>query len=593
MNLFSYIKSKVSIIDVVNEYTNLKRAGLYYKAHCPFHHEKTASFTVSPGKEIFYCFGCHINGDVISFIAGMEHCSQLEAAKHLADRYHIEIPTELMVEEAEQEVKKRETHFHVCKAFAHWCHEQLMRQSEVLAYVQSRGINKTSINTFMMGFMPGGIKSIKLLLSAMNEQNIMVADLLEAHILQEGAHAMYSPFEERILFPIKDHLGRFCGFGGRIYTPDDARPKYYNSRESNHFEKGSLLFGLDIAKKSIKESETVFLVEGYTDCIAMVQHGYPQTVATLGTACTLEHLKHLSRYASGVYVLYDGDMAGQQAMLRVAELCWQCSMDIYTIVLPEGQDPASLLGSGNSLAPYVAQAQDIFSYFVANVGQNFADKSLQEKLRISKRIIEILSHVDVPLKQDLLIQKASQILGIPVDSIKREIAQNWRGATRTFKQEKIVAPVSNQGAAHRNYPEPSKLEKRLFFAIMNNIQLVNGEREDYLIRYFSEPLRMLLLKVKQEKEAHVALTFDQFFAMLEPDDQRIVSKIIVESQEQVSHETFECLVQQFQRYHWKKMAHDIAVKLETAKRNQSDDAVQNLLHEFLELKKRVLGKNII
>ena len=380
MNLFSYIKTKVSIIDVVNEYTHLKRAGLYYKAHCPFHHEKTASFTVSPGKEIFYCFGCHANGDVISFIAGMEHCSPLEAVKHLADRYHVEMPSELMLEEADIDIKKRDGYFHVCKTVASWCNEQLMSNPPVLTYVQSRGINQASINAFMLGYFPGGIKSIKLLLQSMGAENIMASDLLEAHILQEGSRALYSPFEERIIFPIKDHLGRFCGFGGRIYKSDDTRPKYYNSRESPNFEKGSLLFGLDLAKKSIKESETVFLVEGYTDCIAMVQHGYPQAVATLGTACTLEHLKHLSRYASAVYVVYDGDAAGQQAMLRLAELCWQCSMDMYTIILPSQEDPASLLVSGKSLAPYVAQAQDIFSYFMASLGENFGAKTSAGKI---------------------------------------------------------------------------------------------------------------------------------------------------------------------------------------------------------------------
>jgi DNA primase len=388
-------------------------------------------------------------------------------------------------------------------------------------------------------------------------------------------------------------LGRYCGFGGRVYKPDDTRSKYYNSRENANFEKGSLLFGLDAAKKSIKESDTVFLVEGYTDCIAMVQHGYPQAVATLGTACTLEHLKHLSRYASKVYVVYDGDKAGQQAMLRLAELCWQCSMDMYTITLPANDDPASLLVEGKSLAPYVASAQDIFSYFLTSLGENFNQKPLQEKLRISERIIEILSHIDTPLKQDLLIQKASQIFGLPVDSIKREIAEKFRVHRPVYNHEKVVQKPEIFPAVQGTLPEPPELEKRIFFAIMNNIQLVNGAREDYLIRYFSEPLRMLLMKVKQEKEANATLTFDQFFGMLEPENQRIVSKIIMQSREQVSHETFECLVQQFQKYHWKKMAHDIAVKLEVAKRNQSDEVVQKLIQEFLELKKRVLEKNIL
>lgn len=586
MNLFSYIKSKVSIIDVVNEYTHLKRAGLYWKAHCPFHHEKTASFTVSPGKEIFYCFGCHVTGDVISFISRMENCTALEAAKHLADRYHIDLPTELMATHDDGATEKRDSYFELCRRVAQWSHDQLKANTQVLQYVQSRGINQQSVNAFMLGYFPGGMRSIKTFLQAMASQNILAADLVEANILLEGQHMMYSPFEERIIFPIKDHLGRFCGFGGRIYKADDARPKYYNSRENIFFAKGSLLFGLDLAKRSIQQQETIFMVEGYTDCIAMVQHGYPNTVATLGTACTAEHLKQISRYAQTVYVVYDGDTAGQQAMLRLAELCWQCSLDLYTIQLPEKDDPASLLGRGESLAPYVAKAQDIFSFFVGSLGANFGSKPLQEKLRISERIVDILSHVDNQLKQDFLVQKAAQALDIPFDSLHREI----------LRSQVAMKSVQSTGAVRQSdlaEVEPSKLEKRICYAIINNIQLVNGQREEYVIRYFQEPLRSLLMRIKHAYEQNTGLDFQQFFDMLDDEDKQVVSKLMMEQEEQVSNETFDRLVVQFQKKHWKVMAHDIAVQLEQAKNCKNAEQVQKLVTEFLELKKRVLEQNFL
>ena len=590
MNLFSYIKSKVSIIDVVNDYTHLKRAGLYWKAHCPFHHEKTASFTVSPGKEIFYCFGCHVTGDVISFISRMENCTAVEAVKHLADRYHIDLPSDLGVPQDDSTTKKRDSYFELCKSVAQWAHEQLVNSPHVLQYVAARGISQQSINAFMLGYFPGGIRSIKSFLQSMANQNILAQDLLEANIILEGQHMMYSPFEERIFFPIKDHLGRFCGFGGRIYKSDDARPKYYNSREGPFFAKGSLLFGLDLAKRAVQENETIFLVEGYTDCIAMAQHGYPNTVATLGTACTLDHLKQISRYAQTVYVVYDGDVAGQQAMLRLAELCWQCSLDLYTINLPESEDPASLLVRGSSLAPYVAKAQDIFSFFVTTLGSNFGAKPLQEKLRISERIIDIFSHVDNQLKQDFLVQKAAKALDIPFDSLKREISR----VVPHFKTVSVQEPKTGIPSSESNPElEPSKLEKRIFFAIINNIQLVNGHREEYLIRYFSEPLRTLLMRIKQEKEESPGLDFPQFFDMLDIDDKRIISKIMMEQEEQVSNETFDRLVAQFQKRHWKVMAHDIAIQLEQAKKSRNADEVQKLVAEFLELKKRVLEQHFL
>lgn len=589
MNLFSFIKNKVSIVDVINEYTHLKRAGLYWKAHCPFHHEKTASFTVSPHKEIFYCFGCHVTGDVISFISRMENCTPVEAVKHLAERYHIDIPSELMVPEQEGTAQKKNSYFDVCRCVATWTHEQLLAHDHALEYVRSRNISQQSINGFMLGYFPGGIRSIKNFLSYMAQQNFLAQDLIEAHIIVEGSHVMYSPFEERIIFPIKDHLGRFCGFGGRIYKSDDARPKYYNSREGPYFAKGTLLFGLDMAKKAIQESETIFMVEGYTDCVAMVQHGYPNTVATLGTACTLEHLKLISRYANTVYVIYDGDAAGQQAMLRLAQLCWQCSLELYTITLPQTDDPASLLARGESLAPYVTKAQDIFSFFVAQLGAQFGSKPLQEKMRISERIVEILSHVDNQLKQDFLIQKAAKALDVPFDSLKREVARVYRQSGSSYEREVPVAEVSEVGTENG----PSKLEKRIFLAILNNIQLVNGKREKYLVKYFSEPLRSLLMHAKKEKELNPELEFQQFFDMLNEEEKRVVSQVMMETEEQVSSETFDQLVTQFQKRHWKVMAHDIAIQLEQAKKSQNPETVQKLIEEFLELKKRVLEQQIL
>jgi DNA primase len=589
MNLFSYIKSKVSIIDVVNDYTHLKRAGLYWKANCPFHHEKTASFTVSPGKEIFYCFGCHVTGDAISFISRMENCTALEAVKHLADRYHIDIPHDLMAQQDDSSTQKRDSYYELCRRVALWAHDQLKNYQPVLEYLQKRGVSQQSMNTFMLGYFPGGLRAIKSFLQSMAAQNILAADLVEANILLEGQHMMYSPFEERILFPIKDHLGRFCGFGGRVFRVDDGRPKYYNSREGAYFAKGTLLFGLDLAKRAIQENEMIFMVEGYTDCIAMVQHGYPNTVATLGTACTLDHLRQIARYAQTVYVLYDGDQAGQQAMLRLTELCWQCNLDLYTIQLPAADDPASLLASGASLAPYVAKAQDIFSFFVASLGTNFGSKPLQEKLRISERIVEILSHVDNQLKQDFLIQKAAQSLDIPFDSLKREL----------LRKKSMLKPAVQAGSAQEGEKsaaasvEPSKLEKRIFFAIINNIQLVNGHREEFLIKYFQEPLRSLLMSIKHEKERNPGLDFQEFFDMLDIDNKQIVSRIMMEQEEQVSQETFQRLVAQFQRRHWKVMAHDIAVQLEHAKNSQDSGRVQQLVAEFLELKKRVLEQNFL
>jgi len=312
MNLFGYIKGKIAILDVIGTYTTLKKAGLYWKGTCPFHHEKTASFTVSPHREIFYCFGCHAGGDAITFIAKAENCSPMEAIKLLVDRYGLTLPDNLVTDTDSSSLQDKKRYYELCQQVAHWCASNLAKSPVALSYLLERGMDKTTIEKFNIGYFPGGLLSIKNLIASMQKQNILATDLIEAHIITPGKSVLYSPFEERILFPIKDHLGRFCGFGGRIFKPQDDRAKYYNSRENDYFNKGSLLFGLDVAKASIQQEGSVFLVEGYTDCIAMAKHGFINTVATLGTACTIEHLKILSRYAHTLLIVYDADRAGQE-----------------------------------------------------------------------------------------------------------------------------------------------------------------------------------------------------------------------------------------------------------------------------------------
>src|SRR5579859_5964285 len=344
MNLFSFVKSQVFILDVINEYVTVKKAGIYYKGTCPFHSEKTASFTVSPHKEIFYCFGCHATGDVIAFIAQIEHCSQKEAADHLIDRHGIEVPAHISIErETSQEHNQKKRYFELCDLAAEWAHKNLETNPQALSYFTNRGFTKQTLQLFNVGYFAGGQNGIKNLINFVGQHQFLIDDLLEAHILVQGKQVRYSPFEERLLFPIKDNLGRSCGFGGRIFKEGDERAKYYNSHENQFFTKGSLFFGLHMAKQSIQERASAFIVEGYTDCMAMVQHGYSNTIATLGTACTLEHLKILSRYVHTVHVIYDGDQAGQKAMLRLAELCWEVNLELKVVCLPDKEDPASLL----------------------------------------------------------------------------------------------------------------------------------------------------------------------------------------------------------------------------------------------------------
>lgn len=592
MNIFSVIKSRISILDVIREYASLKKAGNYWKGHCPFHSEKTASFTVSPHKEIFYCFGCHAGGDLITFISQIEQFTPLEAARHLAERYNIPVSFDQEEQFTLKNTQKKQYH-DLCKLVAQWCHAQLLKSPAAMLYLQQRGIDLKMIKLFELGYFPGGLGQVNQLLKDMAKHSVLPDDLLQAHILAKGKQILFSSFEERIIFPITDHLGRHCGFGGRIFKPNDTRAKYYNSRENDYFIKGQLLFGLDKAKKAIQQTESVFLVEGYTDCIAMAQAGYPNTIATLGTACTAHHLDTLSRYAQQLYVVYDNDNAGNQAIMRIAELAWQASLELKVICLPSGEDPASFLQKKGDLTALINNSPDIFSFMLNQMGGQFSTKPLQEKLGLIRKIIDILSKIDDPLKKDLLLSQAATTLGVPLDSLKSELRRTTNQAAAPEKL--AVTPTPKAPARDKEEYSVSQLpglEKKIFFAIMSNIQIFNNKNEKYLINYLPHPLCDILEKLKVTKKTNETITFAQFFDTLDTTHKLFVSNLVLAGEENIQEQSFDHLLTELKRKHWKVIVKDIQVKLESARKQNQQDEVQKILQDFLDLKKEIFEKNI-
>ena len=581
-NIFTFIKQHVSILTVVSEYATLKRAGLYWKGHCPFHHEKTASFTVSPHKEIFYCFGCHEGGDVIAFIEKVEHCSAVQAAHHLAERYSISLP-ETISHKAPINTDELARYHQLCSFIAHWSHEQLLKHPPALEYLTARGTVRSTIDGFMLGYFPGGLAAVKQLITQAGQNHILVDDLLNAHILARGKTVLFSSFEERILFPITDALGRIVGFGGRIFRPNDTRPKYYNSHDSAYFNKGSLLFGLHLAKKAIQAQQQVIVVEGYMDCLAMVQQGFVQTVATLGTACNEEHLKLLNRYAPTLYVLYDADKAGHQAILRMATLAWHASMDLYVVPLPASEDPASFIQKGGTISQCIEQSQPIFEFFIHSLGAAFKDQPLSEKVQAVRTLVDTISKVSDPLKQDILLAQAAQSLAIPYDSLKRELQRAKPG----YKPQKTaVRPTGPQELEHI-----PALEKKVFFAIMNNIQLCTKEHAAFLRCYLPEPLRGIITRLYGALTDNLELTFTLFYDQLSETERHQVSNIVLSQDSNAPGPTFDQLIEQLQRKYWKLIVNDIKMKLHNATQEQRTDDVNQLLNQLATLKQQLVLKD--
>jgi len=647
MSIFNVVKSKLSILDVVQEYVQLKRAGGYWKGSCPFHQETDASFTVSPDKQIYYCFGCHSGGDLIAFIAKAENLTQIESVHHLVDRYAIDIPDDVANDFKRtrgHNSEKKEQFFRTCEMVARWCHEQLTAHRHTRMYLENRNVQPAEWDRFLIGYFPGGTSALNRFLKDAARENVLLKDLMNAGIVSQGRNSIYSAFEERIIFPIRDSLGRCCGFGGRVFGEHDERAKYYNSRESEWFAKGTLLFGLTLAKKEMQQAKAAFLVEGYTDCVAMVQFGYKNTVATLGTACTVDHLKTLSRLINVLYVLYDGDAAGQKAILRLTKLCWQASLDLQIVTLPVKDDPASFLEKGGDLRARIEASSDIFSFFVQSLGGQFWGKTLSEKMELSEKIIEVIAKVGQSgsqasqFKQDLLLQQAAVATQIPFGSLKLLLTQQEeknemrrRGEAKVDRNRRQDAS-SQQQSQHKDEAAMidgdrlgavvpptdgcNPLEEKIVSLVINIvtphttglqtphsavIPSDGAERsavpiEKDLLSHFSPPVRKILetIELFVETTAASERTFDALvrFFKSEAEQSWIIKHSFVVDDEDPEI-LLEKLLFRFRRKNWKHIVQDIRQRIGQAKRENNTEELEGLLRSFLDLKQEMKQRGLI
>jgi DNA primase len=582
MDIFNFIKERISIVTVISEYVSLKKAGGYLKGQCPFHNERTGSFTISPHKEIFYCFGCHQGGDVISFIASIERLSPLEAARHIIDRYQIELPTELSSAQLKTSDSDQKRYELVCRAVATWCVEQLQNSTQAQEYLHQRGIRPQSIALFSLGYFPAGTAALKKLRNYLQQHNLLMEDLLNAHLVLQGKQDYYSPFEERIIFPIYDHLGRCRGFGGRVFKLHDTRPKYYNSHDHEFFEKGTILFGFDKAKKEIQQRGMAFLAEGYIDGIMMHQAGYHTTVATLGTACTLEHLSQLSRYAQQLYIIYDGDSAGKKAVERLAHLCWQVNIDLLIITLPDNDDPASFLSKHADIAPLVEKAEDIFMFLIKQRGVDFHSKGLADKLNAIKTLLSLIGGIPDQLKKNIVLQQAASTFDIPANVLKNELSKLELASNHESIPEQALPESPLEG---KNI---SILEKKSFYAILNYRNMLQSEDEEFLISMLPSILANLAIKVRT---LHIqnSYSFNRFFDELSAEEKLLVTALDLEVAEYSSPDDVSKIIAQLYKKKWKIMLHEAKDILRTT----SVETKNSMFLAIQELKQKLLQRGLL
>jgi len=443
------------IVEVVSSYVPLKRAGKDYKACCPFHREKTPSFTVSPSKQIFKCFGCGAGGSVFQFVMARESVTFPEAVRLLADRAGIRIEESRERERPADGTDRPRVLKTV--AWAAQVFERFLRDTRLGApareYLERRGFTDATVEAFHLGWVPDSWDSLVRAAAKRGVSNELLAAAGLVVPRNDGS-GNYDRFRNRVMFPIFDTLNRPIAFGGRTLGDDPA--KYLNSPDTAVFDKSRNLYGLTAAREAIGASRQAIVVEGYTDCLMAHQVGIANTVATLGTSLTRDHVRLLKRYADEVVLVFDGDTAGQNAADRAVQLFLEEELNVRIATLHEGIDPCEFLAAGHKddFAALVGSAPDALEFKWRLVRQQFGDAG---SVRVQRQAVDAMlealaaqpawSDSRDSLKRDLVLARMAGVLGIEETSLRERLSRLVRRARSRQRYEPGEKPSGSAKAA--------------------------------------------------------------------------------------------------------------------------------------------------
>src|SRR6185312_3844326 len=408
--------TRVDIVDVIEQRVPLKKAGRDWTARCPFHDERSPSFTVSPAKQFYHCFGCGAHGSAIKFLMDYDRMEFVDAVEDLAGRVGLKVPYEGGARRAPQEDSA--DLYTLLDAAAKFYQRELGKSDKARAYFDSRGLDQGIVDRFGLGFAPAQWDALK---NAIGTTPQRLALLEKAGLVKTGERGQkYEYFRDRVMFPIADRRGRTIAFGGRILEKaDDSGPKYLNSPETALFHKGQQLFALWQVRQAHSKIPRLIVVEGYMDVIALFQHGMTQAVATLGTATTRDHAELLFRNCADVYFCFDGDRAGRQAAWRALESVLPRMRDgrqAAFLFLPEGEDPDSIVrkeGAGG-FEQRLRNATPLSEFFFAEIGKDVNLASLDGKARLAERARPMLAQIPDGAFRDLMLAELDRLAGVHV-----------------------------------------------------------------------------------------------------------------------------------------------------------------------------------
>lgn len=479
-NTIARILDSAEIVEVISDFINLKRRGVNYLGLCPFHNEKTPSFTVSPAKGIFKCFGCGKAGNSVNFIMEHESLTYPEALKWLAKKYNIEVVEKEESEEEKRQKDDRESMMIVSsyaqKYFTRFLWEEAEGRAVGLSYFRERGLHDTTIRKFELGFSPDG-KSV--FTEAAQREGYLLEFLEKTGLTIKRDDWVRDRFAGRVMFPVHNLAGRVIAFGGRILKSDPNTAKYLNSPESEIYHKSNVLYGLFQAKREMTRLDKCYLVEGYTDVLAMSQAGIENVVASSGTALTAEQIRLIKRFTPNVTIIYDGDEAGIKASLRGIDLVLEEGLNVKVLLLPDGEDPDSFSRSRSAteLMEYIRENETDFIRFKTRLLIKSTENDPIARAKLITDVIRSVSVIPDSITRSIYLKECSRLLNVEETVLYAEVRKLQRKKTEGFMEANVTE-------------KPQKVTRQSKPIRHEEGGLLNEEKEvlRFLLKYCKFPL---------------------------------------------------------------------------------------------------------
>ena len=584
------IRNRASIVEVISDYVTLKKAGRNHLGLCPFHGEKTPSFTVNDEKGIYHCFGCHAGGSVFQFLMEYDHQSFPEAVEQVAKRYGIVIERS-DADHYQRDLGERENLFRINERAAANYQRILFDHPEgkiALEYLTRRGVDDTIAREYRLGFAPQGGSG---LVGLFKKESLALADAIKLGLVgQRNPQQYYEKFFSRLMFPIANASGKIVGFGGRVM--DQGMPKYLNSSETPLFHKGSTVYGLHQAKESIRQADRVVVVEGYLDVIALAQHGIGYAVATLGTALSVEHVRALSRYTKNIIALFDGDDAGLKAAARSFEIFVEAGLLGRAAFLPKDDDPDTFVRQygKDAVEKLLDQAVPLADFYFSWL-QRRHGSTLEGKSQTASEIGRLLTKVNNPFEVDLLIRRAAD-LGVREELLRRPVASS---NARLAQPTRPVPTGSPSPSANRD----DIAERSLVGLALRVPALLEKIAQEKRVRQcFSDKWRpvvdAIILEWQETKNIDIGAITQKLSAQLTSEFAALVLEAENRSDAECARMAGDCLTH-LQRKYLKTQERDLRIAIRAAEEKRDDIAKrerilewQDLLQEKRQLERRRL-----